>query len=64
MNQIIDTEMVTFNIPKHYLSKLITIMQSGALDLKNDKAILHFDNDGMLRIVEYAKKYTAQNLTE
>lgn len=52
MIQIIETEKVSFEIPKHYLGKIMDIMQSGALDLKGEKAVLHFDKDNILRIVE------------
>ncbi len=55
-------EMVSFKIPKHYLPKIMYILQSGVLDIKGDKGVLHFDKDGSLRIIEYPHKYIPQDL--
>lgn len=63
MIQVIEQEMVSFNIPKHYLPKIIYIMQSGVLDLKGDKGVLHFDKDNNLRLIEYTHKFNVPNLT-
>lgn len=63
MLQVIQTEMVSFEIPKHYLPKIMYILQSGVLDVKGDKGILHFDKDGTLRIIEYPNKFIPPNLT-
>lgn len=63
MLQVIQTEMVSFQIPKHYLPKIVYIMTSGVLDLKNDCGKLHFDGDGTLRLIEYPKKVPPPNLT-
>lgn len=57
MHQVVIQEMVNFEFPKHYLPKVIAIIQSGALDLKNDKATLHFDSVGNLKIIEYPQKF-------
>lgn len=64
MHQVVIQEMVNFEFPKHYLPKVIAIIQSGALDLKNEKAVLHFDKDGSLRIIEYPRKFIPVNLTK
>lgn len=62
MIQVIQQEMISFEFPKHYLPKVIAILQSGALELKNDKAVLHFDAQGNLKIIEYPHKFIP-NLT-
>lgn len=50
-------EKVSYELPKHYLPKIMAIIQSGCLDLKNEKAVLHFNSNGDLKIVEYSHKY-------
>ncbi len=56
MLQVIQTEQVAFNIPKHYLKDVIHILTSGVLNIRNDKAILHFDSKG-LRVIEKSDKF-------
>jgi hypothetical protein len=57
MMQVIQTEIVKFEIPKEYLPSIIAILQSGVLRLKGEKATLHFDNAGNLKIIEYPHKF-------
>lgn len=40
---------------KHY-KKIVTLLNSGALDIKNGRATLHFDQDGTLRDIDRADK--------
>lgn len=54
---LITQETVKFEVPAHYLPKLMAIIQSGALDLKGEKATLHFDADSNLRIIEYPHRF-------
>ena len=60
---LIVQETVTFQVGPQYVPKIMAILQSGALDLKNEKATLHFDSVGNLRLIEYPHKFTP-NLTE
>ncbi len=56
MLQVIQTDQVAFNIPKQYLKDIIHILTSGVLNIRNDKAILHFDSSG-LRVIEKSDKH-------
>ena len=56
MLQVIQTEQVSFEIPKQYLNDVIHILTSGALNTRNDKVILHFDSKG-LRVIEKTDKH-------
>jgi len=64
MLQVIEQETIQFQIPKHYLPKVIALIQSGALDLKGDKATLHFDNGGNLKQIEYPTRFIPLDLTK
>lgn len=63
MLQILQQDMIKFEVPKHYLPAIMAIIQSGALDLKGDKAILHFDHAGNLKMIEYPNKFIPIKLT-
>lgn len=64
MSQIVlKQEMIQFQIPKHYMSKIAAIIQSGALDLRGNQAVLHFDNGGNLKLIEWPTKFVPLNLT-
>ena len=56
MLQVIQTEQVQFNIPKQFVADIMAIMQSGVLNIRNDKATLHFDSQG-LRVIEHIEKF-------
>lgn len=58
MLQVIQQEFTT--IPQKYLKDILYIIQSGILDIRNDKAILHFDSKG-LRVIERAEKTVIPN---
>ena len=60
---LIQQETITFQLPKSHLPKIMAILQSGILDIKGDKAILHFDNAGNLKMIEYTNRYIPVNLT-
>ncbi len=63
MLQVIEEEMIVLKIPKRLAPKVLYIMTSGVLNLRNDKGILHFDNDNNLRLIEYLHKVLPPNLT-
>ncbi len=56
MLQIIQTEQVSFELPQKYLADVLSILQSGILDIRNDKCVLHFDSTG-LKVIESTHKF-------
>ena len=55
MLQVIKQE-TTLQIPKQFMADVMYILQSGVLNTRNDKAILHFDSKG-LRVIEKSEKF-------
>jgi hypothetical protein len=56
MLQVTQEEMVQFQLPKHCLTKIIQIIESGVLNCKEQTGYLHFDSNGDIRLVEFMNK--------
>lgn len=62
MSMLITQKTVAFQIPEQYLKDIMALLESRALETKNDKVILHFDQIG-LKIIESPNKFIVPRLT-